>query len=292
MATGAAIVAAGTSLYSALNTPDSPNLQQYAPPANYFSYVYDDNGNLVEGASQVWDATKNAYVYKPAPMTDAEKADLKTRNELKAKYLSYLNQTPEDRLAAYETYKTSYAQSLQKPVDESFKKTVATVRENMGARGMTGSRANVDTQSELTRQKLATDVDIAAKAEVAKEALAAQDKSEWLGTLGYLESAGSSKTAQQLAAAQAAGQQTSSANAANLAATNATNAGLLSTYQNDLYKYQTQTSAVNNVLGGLAYLYGYNKGTTKTENPVYTGGSGKLSVSNPYGLFNYGGGNK
>ena len=226
MATGAAAVAAGTSLYSAFNTPDSPNLKDYAPPSNYFSYVYDDNGNLVEGASQVWDATKNAYIYKPAPMTDAEKADLKTRNELKAKYLGYLNQTPEDRLAAYETYKTSYAQSLQKPVDESFKKTVATVRENMSARGMTGSGANVDTQSELARQKLSTDVDIAAKAEVAKEALAAQDKSEWLGTLGYLESVGSSKTAQQLAAAQAAGQQTSSANAANLARINATNAAL------------------------------------------------------------------
>jgi len=272
VAAAGALISAGTSLYSAFNTPDSPNLQQYAPPANYFSYIYDDEGNLVEGASQVWDAGKNAYIYKPAPMTDAEKADLKTRNELKAKYLGYLNQTPEERLAAYETYKTSYAQSLQKPVDESFKKTVATVRENMGARGMTGSRANVDTQSELARQKLATDVDIAARAEVAKEALAAQDKSEWLSTLGYLESAGNSKTAQQLAAAQAAGQQTSSANASNLAATNAYNSGLLSTYQNELNAYLTQTRAVNNVLGGLAYLYGYNKGT-KTPQIVDTTGS-------------------
>jgi lipase chaperone LimK len=278
---------AGTSLYSAFNTPDSPTLQSYSAPANYFNYVYDDNGNLVEGASQVWDATKNAYIYKPAPMTDAEKADLKTRNELKSKYLGYLNQTPEDRLAAYETYKASYAQSLQKPVDESFKKTVATVRENMGARGMTGSRANVDTQSELTRQKLATDVDIAAKAEVAKEALAAQDKSEWLGTLGYLESAGSSKTAQQLAAAQAAGQQTSSANAANMARINATNAGLLSTYQNDLYKYQTQTSAVNNVLGGLAYLYGYNKGQ-QTPNVVSPNTGSNVIFGNSKGSGGWG----
>lgn len=178
--------------------------------------------------------------------------DKALRKDVRSKALSNLNQTPEDRVAAYEEYAKNFASSMQKHVDKEYGDISRQTRESMEARGMTGSRADVDLQSELASDKLTADVDIAQKAGMAKEQLAQADKDFWLRTVAELDAGMRGDAAlalQQQQAAQQGAMQGTSALMARYAADS----------DNKLRKWQTkmqQAGALTNAFGGLAGALG------------------------------------
>jgi len=132
----AAAVSAGVGIMSALNAPSAPTIAPPPPPAG--AYEYDEEGNAT--TIQVWDEEKNAYVTKRYPEPEkesgeteeefnarhqkweedkAERAvDTAARNELREKMLANLDQTPEDRIKAYDEYAANMSTAMHKEVDE------------------------------------------------------------------------------------------------------------------------------------------------------------------------------
>ncbi len=289
----AAAVSAGVGIMSALNAPSAPTIAPPPPPAG--AYEYDEEGNAT--TIQVWDEEKNAYVTKRYPEPEkesgeteeefnarhqkweedkAERAvDTAARNELREKMLANLDQTPEDRIKAYDEYAANMSTAMHKEVDEQYAKRVTNEDEKMAARGMLGSKAYVDTLAELRDEKGELDTDIALKADLAKEELGKADREFWLNTLGQIDAG---QRADYLASLQESG-------LANQKATQATS-GLAAMYNigtnNQLNQWKTETEAnrantamFTDTASGLAFLYGYNKGggLAKTGGRVNTTGN-------------------
>ena len=261
---GAVATVAGVGM-SAYNTFGSskPSIGAPPPPANY--YTYDEDGNLA--GSQVWDASQNAYIYRPAELTPEQKAEKAKRQELRTQMLSNLGATPEDRVKAYNDYAGAISKSLHRDVDFQYNKMVTSQNEGMAARGLLGSRAYVDAQAELNRQKTLADTDIANRAELGKENLSQQDRSYWLNILSALDS---QQNASAAVAANNARTIQSGGEAASpdlLGGYNAYNGPQMRQWQTQqALKSRFSESDMNNTATGLAFLYGFNKGTGTSLN--------------------------
>lgn len=213
---------------------------------------------------QVWNKRKTER--------EQEKA---TRTGIRTKMLDNLNKAPEDRVQAYEEYAKNFSHSMQKQVDEQFGKAQSGMAESMSARGMTGSRADVDLQAELAKDKTESDIDIAAKAGMAKEQLAQADKDFWLRTIAELDAGGRSDAALALQQAQLAQQ-------GAMQGTSSLMGRYAAEQQNATQKWQNKMQTGQSLLGtsaGLAYLYGYGKGGSGFLNPSVSRSGGLSNVS-------------
>ena len=157
----AIIVGVGAGIYFAA-TADTP---EYPTPtaANY--YYYNEDGTL--DYKLTWDEERQGYIYQTYS-TDEEKEEDAKRDEIRAKMLDYLDSTPEDRIKAYDEYAETFSAALQREVDDSYEGIKSSTEEDMARRGMTGSRADVDTTAALAGEKLEADTEVAESAEMAK----------------------------------------------------------------------------------------------------------------------------
>lgn len=282
---GAAVVSAGLGIFGAVKgsrssaptpqpMPAAPEVAPPPPPASYYSY--DEDGN--PAGSQVWDAAQNAYIYRPAALTPEQQKLRTEKNNLKTQMLGNLNQTPADRVKAYEDYAKAISEGMHRDVDYQFNKSVTAQNEGMASRGMFGSRAYVDAQAELNRTKTLADTDIANKAQLGKENLANQDRNFWLQTLSSLDQ--DSNAQATIAQGNMRNLQTGAgaATADLLGGYNAFNASRNAQWQtqvdyakslnnNNLERWATGIAQNNNLsntmqntASGLAFLYGYKTG--------------------------------
>lgn len=258
---GAAVVGAGVSVYAATRSGSDV---QTSMPASYYSY--DSDGNLT--GSQVWDASKNAYVYTEN-LTDEQKAENAKIAELKAQILANLNKTPEDRVAAYEEYAQTFSDAMHSEVDEQFEKLKTSSEESLAAKGMLGSKAYVDTMADLDKQKTDMDTEIAQKAILAKEELANTDRTYWLNVLSTLENAENTDAALALQKSQTAAQAATQGTAALTAADQIANSTTLANWESKQNSLNTLSSNLTNTSAGLAFLYGYKSGGLSTKKSNY-----------------------
>ncbi len=259
----AAVVTAGVSVYSAATAPGPPDIPAPPPPASYYSY--DENGN--PAGQQVWDAAQNAYVYKPAPLTDAQKADLAQRQEIRNKMLANINQTPEDRVKAYDEYAKTFSDVMHTDVDKRYTERRDQISENMNSRGLFGSKAYVDSMTQLNQDKNLIDTDIAQKAALAKEQLAQQDQDSYLRTLAQLDAG--TKTDALIASQKAntAAQGATAGTAAIMGAANLNSNNILKSWDIESQNNRANTKNYNDSASGLAYLYGYTKNSKAPATP-------------------------
>lgn len=257
-----AVAGTGMSLYNSFGK-SGPDFGAPPAPANY--YTYDEDGNLA--GSQEWDASRNGYVYRPAPLTPAQKAEKEKRQGLKTQMLSNLDAAPADRVQAYTDYAKAISEGLHKDVDYQFGKLTTAKNEEMTARGLYGSRAYVDTQAELAKQKNESDIEIANRAELGKENLANQDRTFWLNTLSSLDN-------QANASAMVASNNMRNVQGGSQIATQDLLAGYKNYVEPRFAQWQTEIAQSNantknlmDTATGLAFLYGYK-----------TGGSGGSSI--------------
>jgi len=195
---------------------------------------------------------------------DAKVADRDLRDSMKQTLLGNLSETPEDRLLAYEEYAKTFSDELHKGVDERFDKQERSRSEDLNRRGMFGSRAYVDTISEIDKNRKEADVDISRQATLAKHDLASRDKAEWLGTLSYLDAGGRADLAQNLNQSSASTQAAIGGTALlqNAKNQNTSNALALSQLNNQ------RTANISNTAAGLAFLYGYGGGGNDSSSTV------------------------
>jgi len=293
---GAAVVSAGASAFGALRRPRQPNIPPPPPPASYFQH--DEQGNLV--SSQVWDPQRNAYVtrthQRPEPLpgspeyeewrADREhqrqqreqlRKEAVIKNELRQKILGNLNQPPADRVRAYEEYGKTFADVMRRDVDDRYQRLVRTAEESLEARGMTGSRAAVDLMAEYMKEKTQADIDISQRAALAREELAARDRTYWANLLQQVESP--SQRLERMAEQDRAGTllDLERARGASDIATRGTSA-LMARYaaeqQPQLMRWQAEmdrqgalTGAFGGLAGGLAQAYMFRQGKNISPPP-------------------------
>lgn len=263
----AAVIAGGSAIVSSAMAPSPPSIPPPPPPASYYSY--DESGN--PAGEQVWDAEKNAYVYKPAPLTEEQKAEKAKRDELRSKMLTNLDQAPEDRVQAYDEYAKAFSDTMHKDVDQRYKDVVRSTDESMNARGMTGSRAYADTVSNLARDKQATDVDIAQRATLAKEDLAAQDRNYWLTVLNSLDSGARADTALAIEKSGLASNAAAQGTSGIMAAYGADSLNQMRKWEGQMQQNANLTNNLMDTSSGLAFLYGYDKRTNVLSPKKSTG---------------------
>ncbi len=325
IATSTAILASagilgGAAIYSASQSPGTPNVGPAPPPANYFSY--DEDGNLA--SSQVWDEARGGYVSRinpepegkptrpkkpwgpflsserinkyndemdayPAKLEawkesnpewqawkerkDANDRNKQVRGEIKDRMLANLNETPEDRLKAYDDYEKTYSEVLHKNVDEQYAKVKSSDDARLESQGLTGSKAQVDIATGRTGEKLKADVDIAQASNLAKEDLSARDRNYWLNLLQYSDTKAS---ADELAALRKTGQAAQIAaqgTAAKGAQYTAESSNLWSKWAADVERNTARTNAFSGLSSSLgmaaAYGGGGDKGSTLKHAPTY-----------------------
>ncbi len=188
---------------------------------------------------------------------DAHTADTAARAEIRSKMLANLNQTPEDRLKAYDQYAQSFSDVMHRDVDKRYQDIVRSSEENLSARGMMGSRAYADTMGRLAGDKTAQDTDIANQATMAKEQLASNDRGYYLNVLNSLDAGARADSMTALEKANSANNAAISGNAVNMANYNLMTSGRLTQWQNEVNKNQQMADTSLNTATGLAYLYGY-----------------------------------
>lgn len=200
---------------------------------------------------------------------DQQAKDKATINKLRDQYLSNLSQTPEDRLKAYDDYAKAVSDTMHASVDPQFVQDNQQIQENMNARGMTGSRAYVDTMSQFEKDKLASDTNIANYAAQAKESLAQNDRNYWLNALDQIDSG---QRADAALTTQQEGQAMQGAQMGTAALVGAYGAQLNANNQR-AQGYEALGNTAVNTATGLAYLYGYRNPGSKLGGTGSGGGS-------------------
>ena len=231
-----------------------PTFAPPPPPANYVTY--DEDGN--PAGSQTWNTATNTYEYRPAPLTDEQKQQKAQRESLQTQMLGNLGQTPADRVQAYTDYANTISKNLHQDADYQFGNMTTAQNEGYAARGLMGSRAYVDAQAALDRNKTLSDTSIANQAELGKENLANQDRSFWVNTLGELDN---NQNAQASIAQNNARNIMTGGQMANqdlLSGYNSYNGANLQNYAMNVAQNNFNTKQYMDTASGLAFLYGYN----------------------------------
>lgn len=258
----AAVATAGVAVYSAVTAPDPPDIPPPPQPASYYSQ--DEQGNPAE--EQVWDASRNAYVYKPKPLTEEQKQELAVRQEIRIGRLGEINKTPDEWVTAANDYAKTFADVMHKDVDRRYDDRRRAINEEMEARGLFGSRAYVDKQTELDKEKGEIDTNIAQKSTLAKEDLIQRNKNFALQTIAEMDAGKKMDAiiASQNVEASRMGAQLGTASLMGNYATETSNK--LKTWEMESANSRNLTSSLNDTASGLAFLYGYNKGGSKGVN--------------------------
>lgn len=265
----AAVAVAGASIYSAATAPKPPEIPPPPPPAGYISY--DEDGN--PAGEQVWNAEKNAYEYKPAPLTEAQKAEKAQRDTLRTKMLSNLDQAPADRIKAYEDYAKNFSDAAHKNTDQRYADIVRSTEESLNARGMTGSRAYADITARLAGEKMAEDTDIATRAKLASEDLANTDRNYYMNVLNNLDAGRNSDTLNALNKANTAYQGAQGGTASLMGGWAQDSSNRLNKWNTEMAANQAFTQNMTNTASGLAFLYGYGGGGKTAKSPIAPGGT-------------------
>lgn len=291
----AAVVTAGVAVYSATQKPSSPSIPEPPAPAN--ATQYNDDGTVT---TQVYDKTSNTYTTKTtardaSTLTEEEKANIaqqkvekeartKLRGELLAKLETDTTTPTAERLKMYDDYATALSDQMHVDADYRFGQIQNKNRANLEATGMTGSKAYADILADEARTKALSDTDIAQKATVAKENLAAQDKQFALNDrnvdislLANLDNGQNADVARQISQNRAVQDTISNTNASLTGNYLANSNNIMSDYQARLASNAANTKTMTDTSKGLAFLYGYqsNKSPTSTGSLPYTD-------SNPY----------
>ena len=255
--TAAAVVGALASVASAVSSISAASSAPGAPkPQTNTNYGYDDEGNVVvEGTTKT---NKHGSVYTPREKTAKEKDEIHARNNFIAQMRKNLNQAPEDRVKAYAAYEKEVSEAMHEDVDKRFAKYEQSQDEALNARGMTGSRADVDTQAELADAKLAADVGIANRAKLASEELANADRAFYLDALNQAEGGQRQDSLLAMDKANAQRQQALSGNA-QAYASSAVEGAAQTLKANSI---NSGLKTLSDTASGLAFLYGYKGGGT------------------------------
>jgi len=132
--------------------PKPPN------PGNFYSYNAD--GTLQ--SEMIWDG--NGYSYRAGALSPQEQNLRNNQYALVDQMIKNINLTPEQQLAQYADYTKAFSNALHLNVDRQFNKDVQANNENLAARGLFGSRAFVDTNSQINLNRQLSNADIANKA--------------------------------------------------------------------------------------------------------------------------------
>ena len=254
--------------------PDKPAAPT-APDTNSFNRV-DENGNKTfdeagyNAAKSKYDIDLNTYNTETLPQWEKDNVEWETKkkeydddkaltNKILKEKKTNLAMTWDERIAHYNDAADSFVKQQHDIVDPQFAKESQQVSETMNARGMTGSRADVDTKLGIDEAQKKSDTEIANNATMYKYSLANQELSNDLNVYNSVKSGQGADAAlalqKQGAGIQGAvlGSQTQIAGAA--AANNSAYQSWLSNYMTN----QSRSQALMNTSSGLAYLYGYGK---------------------------------
>lgn len=255
-------VSAGLGVYSAVaNSGGGPKLPPAPPPAGATNY--DSAGNVT--STQHYDAATNTWITKAGELTPAQQQDKAQRDALRQKMLTNLNETPEDRIKAYQDYANAVSTSMHQDVDQRFANTQRSLDESMNARGMTGSKAAVDLQTQLVQQKANEDVNIANQAQMAAQGLKQQDEQNYLNVLNSLDSGARTDTALEMQQQGLTNQEAQGATADLYSQYKASVDPTLQQWQIKQANMNDLTKNIGNTAVGLAYLYGYKGKTASTS---------------------------
>jgi len=259
----AAVTLAAVSVYSAFNQPKPPDIPAAPAPSSYNSYEYDDEGNVVSGGSQVWDAATNSYIYKPRELTATEKQEITTKKEIKTKLLDNLNKTPAEWETAADEYAKTFASVMQKTYDESLDPYTKSQEERLSAQGLFGSKAYADIEADIAKQKSKATTDIAEKSALARESLLENRQNMTLAELNAIEAGQSSDYTKALQKQNIASAAAAQGTAATMGAYTANTSNLLSDWQMKYAMNRDLMATSRDTSLGLAFLYGYG-----TKNPA------------------------
>lgn len=259
-----AVVAVGMMAYGLATAPGTPETKTPPPPPN--SVQYDDDGGVI--SSQTYDAATNTWITKGRELTAEQKAEKAKVAELRTQMLDNLNTTPEDRVKAYEEYAASYSDAAHKDVDPRFDELGRTNDEQANARGMFGSRAYVDTQNELAKDKLSQDTAIADQSVMAKEQLASNDRTYWANMLNQIDSGARADTVAQSQITKNMSDSANQSYAGTLANYNMQNSNTLAKWQIEQAKSASYINSGSSMAGGLMYLYGGKTGGSGSQSKV------------------------
>lgn len=261
-----------------------------APQSNKFSvYIADPNGpdivwhpgmmvdpyldhmmhGLLTERQKAYDAAMAKYNDAKATLPDKikewetrkaeyEKEQQTTKDILKNEYAN-INLTDEERWKKYEDAAVAFSEQQHAQLDPQMEQAQRAEDQRTADRGMTGSRADVDTQAVLEKTKSEANAEVARNSTMYKYALGDADLQRSLGTIGVIKGGETSDMAMALQRQSLAAQATIQANQGSIARDTANNN---SAYLNWLAKYQQKMAfgqGLTNTASGLAYLYGYSK---------------------------------
>jgi len=169
-----------------LSQVNKPKIPAQPPPAGYAS---------PEG-TQVWNAAKNQYEWVPAPKTPEQEAQEAGRSTKIAELEGSLNQTAPERQAEIDKYQKAYVDQMMTPLTEAYEKGKLNLNENFASRGLSGSRAMVDTLAELEKDWQTTQTNVQNQAIQMGESLKQQDYQNKLSALDALRQGSSLEEAE------------------------------------------------------------------------------------------------
>jgi len=237
-----AMMLASTAASYGMSRLTRPKIPSTPPPPGYSS---------PEG-TQRWDPTKNMYVWEPAPKTPEQEAREKVREDRISAIEASLNQTAPERQGEIENYQKAYVDRMMKPLTDTYEKGKRNLEENFAARGLSGSRAQVDALAEYEKDWQATQTEVQNRAVQMGETLKQQDYQNKLAELDALRQGASIEEAEGIRQQGLAQQATSAAAAIQ-------NANWQETMQGTMQQWAITQQAIQAGMqtgGNLALLYG------------------------------------
>lgn len=264
---GAALISAGVGVASALS---AKGVQTPAPSVPAGATVMNMDGTETV---QEWDAATNSYRTYTRWVDEDKKAayekEQAATTALRTRLMEELEKNPAEWMEYANEYRDTYARAAHDVYDPYWSEQKQGLKESMAARGMTGSKADVDLTAKLTEQEAEQNRKIADDSVLQSENLLQNYRNYNLNLLSALDAGAASD---ELVATQRAN------NASQIASVgNAYNTGLNTyRYQTALADYtanQATTNTLNNTASGLAFLYGYGKkndwfGNSKNVTPA------------------------
>ncbi len=186
---------------------------------------------------------------------DKTKANTKLRDEMKAKFTGFLNETPEERKAQYKEWSDNYVSTMRDEINPEFTKRAADIEAQNEATGRTGTSFHAQTVKDHQEIVAKTNVAIERQGVGLQQEFEQADRANALNVLGFLESSGNAEVAREQAKVASNQINTAGANTFNLAQQNIATAK--SAF--DFERRQNQSQQLLDTAGGLAFLYGYNR---------------------------------
>jgi hypothetical protein len=271
---GSAIAGVAGTAMNMFGGGDAPDIGFAAPgnvsdtPITTSSSGYDAWGNPVNVASSSYDPKTKSFSSSEGALSPQEIAQRQKEGALRDQLLTSLSRASSEaeKDKVYQDYFDAYSQSLHRDVDYQQEQAYKKINEDMAARGMTGSRAYVDTLDSLAREKSLADTDIANKSQLGKMQLYSDDYNRWLATLGREYGQQNTYVQQTLAKLGLASNNQGMANQMTLGTYNAQNAANqnYASLLNNQYAVNSASNAstsksLTDTAVGLGYLYGYGK---------------------------------